>query len=603
MIRAFVLFLYSVCAVTGSTCAGTERVFLIGAPDVHPTPVTRKGAIREPWGHVTLSATLTNDGDGSTGLGDVRRHTNPVPTVRMSAASGPVTCTAEVIRAPAWPGGFDMLTLTVANDGDSPEDVSVSLHAPQDLKRKGQALCRGRRTLVSLAPAPAVLRATGCVTGARALPGWGRPNRPCDPAFRNIRAGLGGIPITYRFAVPPGAGRWAVLGFCESHWREPGKRPVRIRTEGAPEKTLDPLATWGKDTPGIVRTPAVDRNEDGWIDVSVLPSPGAPDLNPILNVLWIVQDHPSAPDAAVVGGALSGSCEYRVDVGGPSDRPVTRPGVIRWEAGRATYPLALDPGETVTLPVLLSAGSGPIPVWEETVWTPAALRQAAERVWAAWFREEDLPASLGPAATERVRGALADIAMTRFQHDGFFLALPAAGPATTFSFAAADRIVHALAAAGLNTEAQRMLRAYWDAPPASIADIVQSTDGHWEDPAESACPHGHALLALARHARLAGEDWAEQVYPALRKGALWLRTHRDPAMSSDTGAAVCAHALREAAACARRLGKDDDAEWMQETARKTGGGSAVRPSCYEGLGPVVDEAAFVVTACRGHRVE
>ena len=57
-------------------------------------------------------------------------------------------------------------------------------------------------------------------------------------AHRQIRAGMGGVPITYRFAVQTGEKRYVVLGFCESHWAEAGQRPLVINVE-VPVRVFD----------------------------------------------------------------------------------------------------------------------------------------------------------------------------------------------------------------------------------------------------------------------------------------------------------------------------------------------------------------------------
>ena len=81
-----------------------------------------------------------------------------------------------------------------------------------------------------------VLREWGYSDEATSLAGWAKPAVACDPAFRNIRAGLGGVPIRYRFSVPSGTAAQIVLGFCESHWAEAGQRPLDCRVEGASPK-------------------------------------------------------------------------------------------------------------------------------------------------------------------------------------------------------------------------------------------------------------------------------------------------------------------------------------------------------------------------------
>ena len=49
---------------------------------------------------------------------------------------------------------------------------------------------------------------------------------------------------------------------------------------------------------GVLLFAAKDANGDGQLDVAVLPKIGAPDTNPILNVLWLF---PAGPGCASIG--------------------------------------------------------------------------------------------------------------------------------------------------------------------------------------------------------------------------------------------------------------------------------------------------------------
>ena len=69
------------------------------------------------------------------------------------------------------------------------------------------------------------MRDWGWADDAVAMPGWARPAVDCDPAFKNIRAGMEGVPILYHFKVDSKSKAKVVLGFCESHWGQAGQRP------------------------------------------------------------------------------------------------------------------------------------------------------------------------------------------------------------------------------------------------------------------------------------------------------------------------------------------------------------------------------------------
>jgi hypothetical protein len=209
------------------------------------------------------------------------------------------------------------------------------------------------------------------------MPGWGRPEGECDPAFRNIRAGMGAVPIIYRFAVAAGAKRTAVLGFCESHHSQAGQRPLTIYIEGAPKAEVDPIAVWGRHQPGCLRFDATDVNGDGRLQVVIAPTPGAPDQNPILSAVWVFSPDTYVDIAQVRRGKMSPLAEYYVDAGGEKDQSL-------YEGGALTYDLTLPAGASRQLVFLVACAGAAVPSPEAMAWTPESLRQAAADVWSDW---------------------------------------------------------------------------------------------------------------------------------------------------------------------------------------------------------------------------
>ncbi|MBM4048489.1 MAG: hypothetical protein FJ279_25580 [Planctomycetes bacterium] len=522
------------------------------------------------------------------------------PTVVTETVAGPLTLAACAYRAPIWPEGVDVLEAIVRNNSADPRTARLVLRAPKELTFQGTSLRHGGRAVVALPPAQPILKNSGCLTDARALPRWGKPAAPCDPGFQHIRAGMGGIPITYRFAVDRGAGAKVALGFCESHWADAKRRIMLVQAEGAAQKTLDPIAEWGKDMPGGLLFEAKDANHDGWLEVSVSPKPGSPDVNPILNVIWVFAADAQLDVKDVVLGRLNRKAKHYVDVGGSADEPQSEPGKIEFKPGEATYAVSLPSGKDASFTFLVATGSAPAPAWESTDWTAEKLRAAAEAVWSDWFKT-GTPVSLPDAAAARqCRAALAQIMMSRGQADGYFLALPRPGAVGQFSHAAAARIVRALDLAGHTREAERMLRVLWQRPaPKPFAAFEQSEDGQWKDGAGSGCPQAQALLALAQHAVLTGDrDWASRAYPAMAAGAAWVRKSRaDGKALSSQDAAWLAHALRTAAAVARMLGHADDAAWMLAEAQSLSTIDPDETAAYASLGPCVEAANCVIGLC------
>ena len=141
-----------------------------------------------------------------------------------------------------WPAGLDVLTVRLVETGGQETPVQLSLGLPESTRLGLKTVSVGGRTVLSLPAGVAVsqvMREWGWADDAVALPGWASPAAECDPAFRNIRAGMGGVPILYRFKLEPKAKANVVLGFCESHWAQAGQRPLICQVEGAPPQEVD----------------------------------------------------------------------------------------------------------------------------------------------------------------------------------------------------------------------------------------------------------------------------------------------------------------------------------------------------------------------------
>ncbi|MBN2450998.1 MAG: hypothetical protein JXR77_11450 [Lentisphaeria bacterium] len=578
-----------------------EATFLIGAPDCRPTPVDGNGALGAGWGSVGILLTTAAAPEGLP-VSHCSRSADLSPTVLTVTDAAPIRLEVQAYRAPIWPAGVNVLDASVRNGGERRATACLALRTNAAVKGNETGLLLGSRAVVALPPPPPVVKASGCLTAAEAMPGWGHPDRPCDASFRSIRAGMGGIPITYRFAVAPSSSWLVALGFCESHWAEAGKRPFRIRVEGAPERVLDPVAEWGQHVPGCTQSPAVDADADGWLEISILPKPGAPDLNPILNTIWIFAPGTKLEEARLLRGELNRQAASYTDVGGGGDGPLTEPGRIRHEAGRALYDLDLDPGAVVRLTFLVAMDHGAVPLWGTSAWTPESLRGAADGVWGDWFAAGSPPPTGDESAVSAYRCALADIVMCRQQADGYFAALAGPGSLDLFSHAACRRIVAALDAAGFHVESERMVRLYWDRPlPAALRRLDRAEDGPWSDPSNSNCPHAQALLALAEHAAGSGDAaFAARVHPALVSAARWLCGARENGQLREAAdLAWGALALRRAAQAAELAGHADDARRLNENAAAFGSGTPDEEAAYAGLGPCVEGAGLVLRLAAG----
>jgi hypothetical protein len=351
----------------------------IHSPGFAPTVVDAQGRLLEDWGPVVVRL----HGDGVTdGPIKVEAATldGVIPAAKATADRGAFKVTATAYRAAAFPAGVDVLTVRVGEARGKVARVTLEMPLPEGAQVGASTVQFQGRTVLTL-PSDRVtgrnLRAWGSCDEATSLPGWARPEGACDPAFRNIRAGMGGTPIVYRFPVAPKGSARVILGLCESHWTEPGQRPLTCQVEGAPAQDVDPIAKWGRHKPGALSFLGHDVNADGRLDVVVRTAPGASDRNPILNVIWVFPPGESPALEKVVTGDLNSAATHHVDVGGPGDQSIYPPGKVEYE-------LALPAGASRELTFLVACTGGSSPVPDASTWTPASLRLATRQVWRDW---------------------------------------------------------------------------------------------------------------------------------------------------------------------------------------------------------------------------
>ncbi len=481
---------------------------LIGAPNVAPTPVDERGALLEDWGAVSVRLAV---GGNEAVSSEPTAGVAPFPTLRTTSEAAAVRLTSECFRAPMWPSGVDVLALTVASHAAQPTEAELRLDVPETVGWGETEGLAGGRVVVRLPEGlepVRVAREWGCATPAQKMPGWARPASACDPAFRNIRAGMGGVPIIYRLKVAPGSEHQVFLGVCESHWSSPGQRPVEFYVEGASREVLDPVAEFGQHGAGALYFAGRDKNGDGLLQIVAAPVAGAPDRNPILNVIWVFSSDDYVTAEEVVSGDQNAAAEHYIDVGGEGDQEL-------YEGGPLRFPVTLVPGESREFVFLLAAGGGSLPSAEAGPLSLPVLRDAAADVWEGWM----LGVSDPVRATPELASALTLLAMTQAQQDGFQVALTES--AGLFCLETHSTAALALDLAGQHAEAERLLRVLWDQPvPPAILNLTGFAAKPWTSPERPLEARATALLALTRHALLAGDaDWTEAAWPAMAQGA------------------------------------------------------------------------------------
>jgi hypothetical protein len=368
------------CLLALLFATGLQAEVTFTSPGLAPTRMDDQGRLVEDWGAITVN--VAGAGLPATALATLQsiKLDGLIPAARAQSRYGTVALTLTAFRAPVWPAGLDVLTVHLEETAGQETPVQLSLALPETVRLGLKTVTIGGRAVLGL-PAGTkvsqVMRDWGWADDAVALPEWARPAVDCDPAFKNIRAGLGGVPILYHFKVDPKAKVKVVLGFCESHWAQAGQRPLICQVEGAPTQEVDPVARWGQHQPGATMFAARDVNGDGTLDIAVLPKPGAPDENPILNAIWLFPPDASLNLEQVIAGKLNAVAQRYVAVGGSSDQSL-------YAGGRVEYALKLPAHATKDLTFLVACPGSSLPSPDQTAWTPEKLRQSAATVWRDW---------------------------------------------------------------------------------------------------------------------------------------------------------------------------------------------------------------------------
>ncbi len=479
------------------------------------------------------------------------------------------------------PGRTDHLWIAVTNAGSAPAAARLRLEAGATVLlrldgARNRILAGGGRTLCrfSRPPGPIAVPAGATnVTSRHALSlnrNWAKPVDPCADLFRHVFASYR-EPIEIDVACEPGRRHVVALGLIEGWHKEPGQRPLEIRVEGAPVRTVDPVKDGGANRPVVILAPASDDNGDGRLAVSVGTVPDAKDRNAILSGLWVFPAD-AVPDAAkVLSGEAAARAVAIVDADHVPEMP--RPVTLEWDLGE------IAPGRTEELLVTLPQGTA--------AQDADALADASVSLRDTIARWESAPLPYGriEVADPAVQGLLDSCIRNIWQAREIKEGLPAfqVGPTTYRGLWVVDGsfILEAVAMLGRAEEARRGIDYLmsFQKPDGGFMLI----DGHWKET-------GIVLWAVTRHARLTGDKaWLAAMWPKLERGFDYIRGLRARASAepdspsaglipigfSDGGLSGPAYeytnihwtmvGLRAAADAARWLGRTEQAAaWTRE---------------------------------------
>jgi len=371
---------WAICVfLTGVGLAGQEVEF--SSPGLPPSKMDAAGRLVEDWGTVELQVEGADLAEASPKVVPIMLD-DCIPAALAEADRGPLRVTWIAYRAPIFPSGVDVLTVRLQATGSEAVPALVKVQLSAEAKATLTTARIGNRVVLSVPLetfAHVQTRDWGYVNETTAMPGWAKPEGPADPAYANIRAGMGGVPILYRFKVEPGSQAVVILGICESHYDRAGIRPVLYEVEGARPEVVNPIARWGRHRPGALPFRARDVNGDGQLEVAARPLPNARDRNPILNVIWVFQGNRAPSLPRLISGELSHTAWRYVDVGGQNDQSF-------YLGEPLQFPVIVPASGSCELSFLVACQGSSAPVPESTAWTPSSLRQAAREVWLAWSR-------------------------------------------------------------------------------------------------------------------------------------------------------------------------------------------------------------------------
>jgi hypothetical protein len=499
--------------------ANVNRQALIGLPDgARKTLVLPDASLRS--GDEAISFALA---DGRALGRDVPLTQSLVggylPMVRSKAAlrGAHLSLTAFVAELPRV-GPCDVVEIAADSPGASgalPLGLAASISGPSALEvRGGLPSSDGKLVLAAIpgegsarASVSAVQRSCGHV-GQSGAAGhyWPGPGPGFDPGFDNLCIGWAGAPLRYRFKVAAGTQYTVALGFFENYWHDKGHRLIEVEIDGRKVGVFDTVNGPARNAPFVAQYPARDENGDGVLDVVVRAAPEAGDQNSILNVLWVFDGATPRPADAVLSGALSRDAVYRVDCGGPDDRPFVdlcvRMSFHLDTRGRSSIFLVRPWSFPVERRGDLPSRLGP------------ALQDAVARRWDHWLAGAAAFTVPHRVASDFYKASLINIMLMRDRtKDGLAIPQPGATVYRGFWIRDGAYIINALTSAGLFHEARE-----------SLAYLLtqQDPDGAWDRPPTQWDSLGQAPWAITTYCCLAGDaDFLSSVYPRLVAGARW----------------------------------------------------------------------------------
>jgi len=213
------------------------------------------------------------------------------------------------------------------DDARIPIPCTVLLAGPDTLRSEAFALIPPGD---SLPPMGSGIYPVYRYNGLNGTRNWATPPAGTDPAFRSAAWGTN-RPIRYRLAVTPGSSKRIALGLCESYKPAPRTRLLSLQAEGAPHRTVDPMADGVRNRPYVFFFDAKDEDRDGRLAIEVHAAPESPDPNIFLNCFWIFPAGSTVTAEEVITGTARSRAELVWECGREIERwaPLERRDALR----------------------------------------------------------------------------------------------------------------------------------------------------------------------------------------------------------------------------------------------------------------------------------
>jgi len=233
-------------------------------------------------------------------------------------------------------------------DARIPIPMTVLVAGDDTIRVEGFSIIPPGDSLPSLSTGQESVIRLGGLNGTR---NWAMPPVGTDPIFRSVAWGAN-RPIRYKVKVAAGSRKRVALGVCESYKPRAGMRLLSLQVEGAPHRTVDPMADGVANRPYVFLFDGEDANADGYLNIESHAAADSPDPNVILNGFWVFPQGTPLTAEEVTSGKAADRAELAWECGRELD---LRASLMRMEvlhasaAGRAPIVLHIRSRRNLTL--------------------------------------------------------------------------------------------------------------------------------------------------------------------------------------------------------------------------------------------------------------